>query len=137
MSSSPLVLVVDDEALIAELLRDALTEGGYEVVVASSADNALKIVETRAEELRALVTDVFLGAGKTTGWDLVRSAREARSDLPVVYITGDSAHEWTVQGVPNSLLVTKPFAAAQVVTVVSQLLTSATSSPSQPPAPQG
>jgi hypothetical protein len=46
----------------------------------------------------------------------------------VVYITGDSAHEWTVHGVPNSVLVTKPFAAAQVVTAVSQLLTAGSSS---------
>lgn len=40
-------------------------------------------------------------------------------ELPVVYVTGDSANAWASQGVPNSVLITKPFAPAQVVTAVS------------------
>ena len=46
-------------------------------------------------------------------------------DLAVIYITGDSAHEWAVQGVPKSMLVSKPFAPAQIVTAISSLLTAA------------
>jgi hypothetical protein len=37
-------------------------------------------------------------------------------------MTGAAAEQWTSQGVPNSLLLNKPFAPAQVVTAVSQLL---------------
>jgi hypothetical protein len=37
-------------------------------------------------------------------------------------MTGASAHDWGSKGVPNSVLLTKPFANAQVVTAVSQLL---------------
>jgi hypothetical protein len=39
--------------------------------------------------------------------------------LPVVYITGAAAENWAVQGVPNSILLAKPFAPAQLVTAVS------------------
>jgi hypothetical protein len=46
--------------------------------------------------------------------------------LPVVYITGATADEWAIQGVPNSILLTKPFAPAQLVTAVSQLLNTGT-----------
>jgi CheY-like chemotaxis protein len=46
--------------------------------------------------------------------------------VPVVYITGATAHEWATQGVPNSMLLTKPFAPAQLVTAVSQLLNAGT-----------
>ena len=62
-----------------------------------------------------------------------RRARELEPSLPVVYMTGDAAGDWTSNGVPNSILVTKPFAPAQVVTAVSQLLNLASVSPSQGP----
>lgn len=37
-------------------------------------------------------------------------------------MTGASADDWPSMGVPNSILLTKPFAPAQLVTAVSQLL---------------
>jgi hypothetical protein len=37
-------------------------------------------------------------------------------------MTGAAAEEWGAHGVPNSILLTKPFAPAQLVTAVSQLL---------------
>jgi hypothetical protein len=40
----------------------------------------------------------------------------------VVYMTGASADDWGSKGVPNSVLINKPFAPVQVVTAVSQLL---------------
>ena len=55
-----------------------------------------------------------------------RRARAINPDLPVVYITGANADEWAVQGVPNSILLTKPFAPAQLVTAVSHLLNTGT-----------
>jgi hypothetical protein len=39
-----------------------------------------------------------------------------------VYMTGGNKHEWPSQGVPNSILIEKPFAPAQIVTAVSQVL---------------
>jgi CheY-like chemotaxis protein len=73
-------------------------------------------------KFRALVTDVNLGVGKLTGWDVARRAREVTQDLAIVYMTGDSAGEWASRGVPNSILLTKPFAPAQLITAVSQLM---------------
>jgi hypothetical protein len=37
-------------------------------------------------------------------------------------MTADSAGEWGAHGVPNSVLVQKPFAVAQVITAISTLL---------------
>jgi hypothetical protein len=42
--------------------------------------------------------------------------------FPIVYITGAAADDWASEGVPNSILLKKPFAPAQLVTAVSQLL---------------
>jgi hypothetical protein len=40
-------------------------------------------------------------------------------------MTGDAADEWASKGVPESILLHKPFAPAQLVTAVSQLLNAA------------
>jgi CheY-like chemotaxis protein len=67
------------------------------------------------------VTDINL-PGKTDGWEIARLAREIVATLPVVYMTGAAGDEWASKGVPESILLTKPFAPAQLVTAVSQLL---------------
>ena len=42
--------------------------------------------------------------------------------LAVVYITADSADDWSAEGVPNSILLQKPFADAQVMDAVTTSL---------------
>jgi hypothetical protein len=37
-------------------------------------------------------------------------------------MTGDSAGDWPIEGVPNSVLVQKPYAPAQLVTAISTLM---------------
>lgn len=71
---------------------------------------------------RALVTDINLGRDKLNGWDVARHAREIDPGFPVIYMSGDSAEDWASKGVPNSVMLSKPFAPAQLVTAVSQLL---------------
>jgi DNA-binding response OmpR family regulator len=63
--------------------------------------------------------------GELTGWDVARRAREIFPNMPVVYMTGAAADQWPSHGVPNSVLLQKPFAPAQVVTAISQLLNQA------------
>jgi len=67
-----------------------------------------------------MVTDVNLGAGPT-GWDVAAKAREMIPTLPVIYVTGDSGHHWPSHGVPQSVIITKPFAAAQIVVALAGL----------------
>ena len=116
------VFVVEDEPLIQEVLQLALEEAGFAVITARSVDQAIAMLEAQNPEFRALITDINLASGKLTGWDVARRARELNPDLPVVYMTGDSAQEWSSMGVPNSVLLSKPFAPVQVTTAVSQLL---------------
>jgi DNA-binding response OmpR family regulator len=116
------ILVVEDETLVHELIEPALSEAGYAVHKATNGEEALSFIDKDdAGSLRALVTDINLGVGPT-GWDLAKRARELHPDLPVVYMTGAAASEWSSKGVPNSLLIQKPFAPAQIVAAVSHLL---------------
>jgi CheY-like chemotaxis protein len=68
-----------------------------------------------------VITDINL-RGRLTGWDVAKRARELDPAIPVIYMTGDAADQWASLGVPNSLLLNKPFAPAQIVTAVAQLL---------------
>jgi len=119
---SILVLAVDDEDLVLQIVEDALKEGGYAVETARSSEAAMVMLDQKHAEYRAVITDVNIGPGKPTGWELARHARALSPDISIIYMTGDSAAEWTANGVPNSVLITKPFAPAQIVTAVSHLL---------------
>jgi DNA-binding response OmpR family regulator len=122
----PVILVVEDEEPLQGIVHDALKDGGFDLVTTASGEEALTLFESGVVKYAALVTDINL-AGGMTGWDLARELREADSAFPVVYMTGAAADEWGAQGVPNSILVQKPFAPAQLVTAVSQLLNAGSS----------
>ena len=118
--SRPRLLLADDEVLVRDLVQEALEEAGYEVVAVSSG--ALAVDALKAEgEFVALVTDINFG-GPPAGWEVAVCARELRPAMAVVYMTGDSAHEWSARGVPQSTVITKPFAASQVAVAVASLL---------------
>ena len=124
MTTSILVFIVEDQEAIRFLLEDALTEGGFRTTIATSGEEAMAMLDKEAADYSALITDINL-PGKISGWDVAKHAREINDKLPVVYMTGDSAHDWASKGVPNSQLIHKPFAIAQVVTAVSQLINAA------------
>lgn len=77
-----------------------------------------------AVRYRALVTDIHL-KGTMDGWRVAKAAREIDPHFSVVYMTGAAAGLWASHGVPNSILPEKPFAPAQLVTAVSQLMNAA------------
>jgi CheY-like chemotaxis protein len=119
--TSVLVLLAEDEEEIRNVLQLTFEEGGFEVVLVATGEQALEAFDSQGDELRAIVTDIRLG-GAVTGWDVARHARERRADMPVVYMTGSDGKDWPSLGVPNSILITKPFTPSQVLTAVSQLL---------------
>ena len=120
----PVVLLVEDEPLVLLVAQDALEAGGYQVLPAQLASEALHVLDNRIAELSGLVTDIRLPGG-SDGWEIARHARELKADLPIVYTTADSATDWPVKGVPNSVVVEKPYAGAQLLTAISTLMTMA------------
>ncbi|MCW6513033.1 response regulator [Hyphomicrobiales bacterium BP6-180914] len=109
---------------MAWVITDALTEGGFSVVQASSGEEAIALLDKDGATYKAIVTDINI-SDKITGWDVAKHAREVNDKMPVVYMTGASAHDWASKGVPNSVLMPKPFAVAQVITAISQLINAA------------
>ncbi len=122
MQDLPVIMVIEDDQLIQSVVEEALKEGGFEIAIASSGENAVKLLDASDGKYRALVTDVNLGRDKMDGWEAAHRAREIDPTFPVVYMSGDSSDDWGSKGVPNSIMLEKPFAPAQLVTAVSQLL---------------
>jgi DNA-binding response OmpR family regulator len=104
------------------VVEESLTDGGFEIVIASSGESAVELLDVAKGKYRALVTDINLGRDNMDGWDVARRAREIDPNFPVVYMSGKDADDWASKGVPNSIMLAKPFASAQLVTAVSQLL---------------
>jgi len=124
LNELPIILLVEDEAVLQSLVRHALSDAGFDLTVSSSAEEALSLLTSKVVRYRALVTDINID-GALNGWELARQVREIDAAFPVVYVTGAAADQWASQGVPNSILLEKPFAPAQLVTAVSQLLNTA------------
>jgi PAS domain S-box-containing protein len=90
---APIILLIEDEAIVAADIRARLTALGYSVpAIAASADEAVQ----RAHELHPdiMVADIVL-EGSVDGVDAVQLIRK-RLDIPVVYLTA-YADETTVQ----------------------------------------
>ena len=125
MEDQPVILVIDDDQAIQSVVEDALTEGGFEPAIAASGEEAVTLLKGGLIKYRALVTDINL-LGRIDGWEVAKRAREIDPVFPIIYMTGAAAELWASHGVPNSILLTKPFAPAQLVTAVSQLLNTET-----------
>lgn len=101
------ILVVEDEALIGEMVAEALEEQGFDVKLTSNAADALSHIESGAQ-VDALFTDVQL-PGKMNGSELAMRVRSLRPDMPIVYVSG----HWQPGGreplVSRSVFLPKPY----------------------------
>ena len=124
MDHSILLLLAEDEPLIALSLEVALQDAGFAILHVLSAEEALRAIDETHSGLSGVITDIKFG-GDVDGWAVARHARELIAGVPVVYMSGDSAHDHTVQGVPDSIMLQKPFAPAQLITAIATLLNAA------------
>ena len=125
--SPPTILVVEDDHATRTFLADNLTADGYELLVADSAREGLRLLETRAPDL-ALVD---VGLPDASGFELLRRVREAdgvasRIDpgTPFVLVTGRDGELDRVRGFERGAddYVCKPFSYPELRGRVAALL---------------
>jgi PAS domain S-box-containing protein len=107
------VLAVDDRPEITMLLEETLVLEGHEVVVASSGEEALQVLQR--ERFDVLVSDIGLGSGMT-GWELVDRVRATWPETRLIVATGWGAQvddaEARARGV--EAVIAKPFRPAEL-----------------------
>jgi two-component system, cell cycle response regulator CpdR len=100
-SEGATILVVEDEDLLREMLEETLVEAGYGVISAASGGEATDLLSGTPLP-RAVGTDINLGRARMDGWELARLARKNDPSCVILYVSGDSAHRWAANGVPQS-----------------------------------
>jgi CheY-like chemotaxis protein len=119
---SGVVLVVEDEDQLRKMICEFLARGGYTVLEASGAPEAMKRVERFGKPIDIVVTDVIMP--KIRGPELVRKLQEKLSDLRVVYISGYTGSSLVREGIleAGTVLVQKPFKLQELAQVIRETL---------------
>ena len=105
------VLVVEDEPLIAWTVEDELTDAGYNVVVAHTADEAMKVLEARSD-ITTLFTDIDM-PGTLNGLKLAACVSRRWPLVKIVITTGKSRPRQTDMP-KGSKFLPKPYLLSQV-----------------------
>ena len=114
------VLVVDDEAVLAEMVSMALRYEGWNIATAGDGSSALE--SARSQRPDVVVLDVMLP--DMSGLDVLRKLREQNPQLPVLLLTAKDAVEDRIAGLTagGDDYVTKPFSLEEVVLRLRALL---------------
>jgi two-component system, OmpR family, response regulator len=114
------VLVVDDEAVLAEMVSMALRYEGW--TISTAGDGASAIAAARAHRPDVVVLDVMLP--DMSGLDVLHKLREDHPQLPVLLLTAKDAVEDRIAGLTagGDDYVTKPFSIEEVVLRLRALL---------------
>ena len=93
MNDAVEILVVEDDQLIQAMVEQALSDGGFELPLTASGEEAIGLLQDARSKYRAVVTDINR-LGKLDGWKVGRSAREIDPTMPIIYMTGTHGEEW-------------------------------------------
>jgi DNA-binding response OmpR family regulator len=123
------VLIVEDSENSAAMLEIAfLGIPGLKVLVASSAQEALRILNGLAHAIRAIVTD--LNMPRMDGFELIRRVREDRrlSSIPIIVVSADTDPATPVRVAETGVraFFSKPFSPAEVREKLEQILNGTT-----------
>ncbi|HOV86801.1 MAG TPA: PAS domain S-box protein [Syntrophobacteraceae bacterium] len=116
------ILVVDDEKVLVEMIKEMLESLGYEVSVRYTSMGALEFFRDHSESFDAVITDQTMP--HMTGIQLAREILKIRGDVPVILCTGFSEiiDEETAQHYGIKAFLMKPVAMQQLAEVVRTVL---------------
>lgn len=114
------ILVADDEKSMREFLEIMLTREGYEVLAASTAEEAIEMISSRSIDL--VITDINMP--KASGMAVLKSSMETDSNTPVIMITAFAAADTAVEAMKMGAYdyITKPFNVDEIKLVIAKAL---------------
>ena len=131
MEDTQRILVVDDEAMVREVVSRYLGDAGYEVQAIADGDSARRAIAHETPDL--VVLDVMLPG--QDGLSLLRDLRRRSIDVPVILLTARSDEVDRIQGLDVGAddYVVKPFSPRELVARVRSVLRrAAPPTPSEP-----
>lgn len=113
------VLVIDDEELVRDVLFQTLSRAHYQVTLASSGEEGLRLFEETPFDI--VLSDLAMPG--VSGWEVCRRIKEVSPRTPVAMITG-----WGLELDPQKVeesrvdrVISKPFDFSRILNVVSEM----------------
>ncbi|MBB3982598.1 two-component system cell cycle sensor histidine kinase/response regulator CckA [Sphingobium fontiphilum] len=125
------ILLVEDEDMVRAVAERALSRQGYTVLTAADGEQGLEVL-ARGEDIDLLISDVVMPT--MDGPTMVAHARQARPDLPVLFMSGYAEEQLRRSiDIPHVAFLPKPFSVSQLAEAARDALAGAASD--APPAP--
>lgn len=123
-SQKTTILVVDDEPEIRKLVSAMLSNSGYQIILADTGEQAIKLFRKQPKAIDLLLTDVV--APGMAGPTLADQLTELKPDLRVLFMSGYDNRQVVQKYVVEKghLLLPKPFTMKQLEAKVAEALKS-------------
>ena len=114
------ILVVDDEDIVRESLRDWLENVGYKVIIAGSGEEALRIVKQR--KIKIMLADLVMPG--IDGIELMKEARKIVPTISTVIITAYGSVQTAISAIREGAhdYIEKPFCPEKVELLIKNLV---------------
>jgi len=120
-ANSPVILLVEDEAVVREVTRDVLLHAGYRVLESSNAKEALQVAAEHTGEIDLLLTDVVMP--EMNGADLATHLEDLQPNLATVFMSGYAESDVAQKLHRRAAVhIQKPFTVAALLARVAQAL---------------
>jgi CheY-like chemotaxis protein len=117
--SREIILIVEDEALVRMLLVDVLEDAGFEILSACNADDAIKILESRAD-IGVIVTDINM-PGSMDGLKLAAAVRDRWPPVRIIITTARQKPESSDMP-SDAAFIRKPYDPDAMLSIVKKQL---------------
>lgn len=120
MSKTTKILVVDDESIVRESLRDWLENVGYKVIIAESGEEALRII--RKKKIKIMLADLVMPG--IDGIELMKEARKIVPTISTVIITAYGSVQTAISAIREGAhdYIEKPFCPEKVELLIKNLV---------------
>jgi DNA-binding NtrC family response regulator len=117
-----MLLLVEDERLVRNLVREILTHAGYQVVATASAEEALEHVPSLGDTIELVLTDVVLPG--LDGTQLAERVRAVKPETKFIYMSGnlDTSRQRAAIAAEGETFLQKPFTRGQLLGLVRGLV---------------
>lgn len=118
---APTLLIVDDEERMRRLFELVLKPAGYQLLLASSGDEAIRMLQEQ-DSIDLIITDLQLGT--LSGMDVLEAAHQQAPDVPVLIVTGYGTVKSAVEAMQKGAYdyISKPVDNEELKIVIARAL---------------
>jgi DNA-binding response OmpR family regulator len=116
------ILIVEDEAVLGDMLQSKLSQEGYQARWACSISEAWALLDVFEPDLIAL--DVMLPEGENAGFDFAKALRQSEISLPILFLSARDSTQDRIEGLDlgGDDYLTKPYSLDEFMARVRALL---------------